>query len=56
VAIEANNFLSLSAPGKKLKICSFLWTYYGYPTATYEGINVEAMRYRCGALLYKRDN
>ena len=56
VAIEAINFLSLSAPGKKLKICSFLWSYYGYPTATYEGINVDAMRYRCGALLYKRDN
>ena len=41
---------------KDMKICSFLWTYYGYPTATYEGVNVEAMRYRCGALIQKRDN
>ena len=56
VAIEADNFVSLSAPGDKKQICSFLWTYYGYPTATYEGVNVEAMRYKCGELLFKRDN
>ena len=43
-------------PEKEMKICSFLWTYYGYPTATYEGVNVEAMRYRCGALIHKNDN
>lgn len=41
---------------EKMKICAFLWSYYGYPTATYEGINVEAMRYRCGEMLAKRDN
>lgn len=40
----------------KMKICSFLWVYYGYPTSTYEGINVEVMRYHCGELLAKRDN
>ena len=37
------------------KICTFLWVYYGYPSSTYEGINVEEMRYRCGACLAKRD-
>lgn len=40
----------------KLHICSFLWTYYGYPTSTYEGINVETMRYRCGRYLRKDDD
>ena len=39
-----------------MKICSFLWTYYGYPTSSYEGVNVEQMRYNCGAALAKRDN
>ena len=43
-------------PGDRMKICSFLWVYYGYPTSTYEGVNVEAMRYRCGSMLAKRDN
>ena len=42
-------------PKEKKRVCSFLWTYYGYPTATYEGINVESSRYRCGALLAKND-
>ncbi len=41
---------------ENMKICSFLWTYYGYPTATYEGVNVETMRYRCGELIRKHDN
>ena len=39
----------------KMKICSFLWVYYGYPTSAYEGVNVEEMRYRCGSMLAKRD-
>lgn len=43
-------------PFEKMKICSFLWVYYGYPTSTYEGVNVEAMRYRCGDMLARRDN
>ena len=45
----------LSAARKEMKICSFLWTYYGYPTASYEGVNVEQMRYNCGRLLARRD-
>jgi amidophosphoribosyltransferase len=40
----------------KLRICSFLWVYYGYPASTYEGINVEESRYRCGAALAQNDN
>ena len=42
-------------PRKEMKICSFLWVYYGYPTSSYEGVNVEEMRYRCGSMLAKRD-
>ena len=45
----------LKQPGDKMKICSFLWVYYGYPTSMYEGVNVEEMRYRCGSMLAKRD-
>ena len=36
-------------------MCSFLWVYYGYPTSSYEGVNVEEMRYKCGSMLAKRD-
>ncbi len=46
---------TLVKPGSTMRICSFLWTYYGYTTSTYEGVNVEEMRYRCGALLAKND-
>lgn len=42
-------------PFDKMKICSFLWVYYGYPTSTYENINVECMRNRCGEILSRRD-
>ncbi|MCR5789335.1 MAG: amidophosphoribosyltransferase [Lachnospiraceae bacterium] len=42
--------------GTAMKICTFLWIYYGYPTSTYEGVNVETMRYSCGRLLAKRDD
>ncbi len=45
----------LAEPQKKLRICSFLWVYYGYPTSSYEGVNVEEMRYKCGSMLAKRD-
>ena len=45
----------LSQANGKLKVCTFLWVYYGYPSSSYEGINVEQMRYRCGACLAKRD-
>ena len=40
----------------EMKMCAFLWVYYGYPTSSYEGINVEQMRYRCGDLMAARDN
>ena len=46
----------LQKPREKMKICSFLWVYYGYPTSTYEGVNVEAMRYTCGKMLARRDH
>jgi amidophosphoribosyltransferase len=42
--------------GENMKICTFLWIYYGYPSSSYEGVNVEQMRYHCGACLAKRDN
>ena len=45
----------LQDPSKNMKICSFLWVYYGYPTSTYEGVNVEDMRNHCGRLLSRRD-
>lgn len=55
VFVTADEVKTLVEPGKKMKICSFLWVYYGYPTASYEGVNVEEMRYRCGSMLAKRD-
>ena len=45
----------LSPARQEMRICSFLWVYYGYPTATYENVNVEEMRYRSGEMLAKRD-
>ncbi len=50
-----NGIQVLQQKKDKMKICTFLWIYYGYPTATYEGVNVETMRYRCGEMLAKRD-
>lgn len=47
---------TLISPGKDMKICTFLWIYYGYPSSSYEGISVEQMRYRCGAKLAERDH
>lgn len=46
----------LSAPNKKMKICTFLWVYYGYPSSSYEGVSVEEMRYNCGRLMACRDS
>lgn len=46
---------TLSPAREEMRICSFLWVYYGYSTSSYEGINVEEMRYRCGSMLAKRD-
>ena len=47
---------TLVQPGKEMKICTFLWIYYGYPSSSYEGISVEQMRYNCGAKLAERDH
>ncbi len=47
---------TLAAPGKKMRICTFLWVYYGYPSSRYEGVSVEKMRYDCGEKLAIRDN
>jgi len=43
-------------PKEEMKICTFLWVYFGYPTSCYEGMNVEKMRCQCGAMLAKRDD
>lgn len=56
VVIDSESARTLVAPGKDMKICAFLWIYYGYPSSTYEGVNVEQMRYRCGQLLARRDH
>ncbi len=56
VVVTPEGVRTLAAPGKDMKICTFLWVYYGYPSSSYEGISVEQMRYNCGALLAERDN
>ncbi len=54
--ITPESVVTLASPNKNMKICAFLWVYYGYPSSSYEGISVEQMRYNCGSLLAKRDN
>ncbi len=56
VRITADGFETVVPPGDQLQICSFLWVYYGYPASSYEGINVETVRNRCGALLARHDD
>jgi len=56
VFFDADKLTTLSAPGTHMKICTFLWVYYGYPSSSYEGISVEQMRYNCGKLLASRDD
>ena len=51
VKITADGYETLSPAGDKMKICGFLWTYYGYPNSNYEGQNVEVMRYRNGEIM-----
>ena len=51
VKITAEGYQTLSPPGDKMKICGFLWTYYGYPNSNYEGKNVEVMRYNNGEIM-----
>lgn len=55
VRLTADGIHQVTAPGPRKQICSFLWVYYGYPSAWYEGINVEDCRYRCGAAMARRD-
>ncbi len=55
VHFDAENITELSPPGKEMKMCSFLWTYYGYPNSIYEGVNVEVMRNRNGRILAQYD-
>lgn len=55
-AITPEGVQTLAAPGKDMKICTFLWVYYGYPSSSYEGMSVEQMRYNCGEKMAERDN
>ena len=51
VRVTKSGFETLAPAGDKMKICAFLWTYYGYPNSNYEGVNVEVMRYRNGEIM-----
>lgn len=55
VSVDCNEVKELSPAGKEMRICSFLWSYYGYPTSSYEGVNVEVMRYRNGEIMAEHD-
>ena len=55
VRLTAEGWETLSPPGEEMRICAFLWTYYGYPNSNYEGKNVELMRYRNGELIAKAE-
>ncbi len=56
VKITADGFEQLAAPGEKMKVCAFMWTYYGYPNSNYEGVNVEQMRCRNGEILAREES
>ena len=55
VRITADGVEQLAAPGDKMKICAFLWSYYGYPNSNYEGMNVELMRCRNGEIMAREE-
>ena len=55
VRVTAEGVEQLVAPGKEMKLCAFLFSYYGYPTSSYEGVNVEAMRYRNGRIMARNE-
>ena len=55
VELSTEKMTQLAEPGNEMKICAFLWSYYGFSTSTYEGINVETMRYRNGAIMAEAD-
>lgn len=56
VFLTADSVETVLPPLDEMKICTFLWVYYGYPTSSYEGTNVEAMRCSCGGMLARRDD
>ncbi len=56
VVLTPEGAQTLIQPGSDMKMCTFLWVYYGYPSSSYEGISVEKMRYHCGTLLAERDH
>ena len=55
VRITPEGYETIAPAGQEMRICSFLWTYYGYPTSTYEGVNVEVMRNRNGEIMARED-
>lgn len=56
IVMNEKGCTTLVSPNKDMKVCTFLWVYYGYPSSSYEGVNVEQMRYNCGAKMAQRDN
>jgi len=56
VFMTADGYEQRRKPGDKMQICAFLWVYYGYPASSYEDINVESVRYRCGCALARNDD
>jgi len=54
--LDEDGIRQVREPGDRMRICAFLWVYYGYPASDYEGINVEATRNRCGAALARKDD
>ncbi|MCK5117710.1 MAG: amidophosphoribosyltransferase [Candidatus Aegiribacteria sp.] len=56
VLLTSEGFERQKAPGEKMRICAFLWVYYGFPASNYEGLNVEDVRNRCGECLARRDS
>lgn len=56
VVMTPESVVTLVKPGTEMKICTFLWVYYGYPSSSYEGLSVEQMRYKCGERLAQRDD
>jgi amidophosphoribosyltransferase len=54
--ITADGYTMLKEPNDKMQVCAFLWVYYGFPTSSYEGINVDECRHRCGEALAKNDD
>ena len=55
VEITPDGVTQLAAPGEKMRICAFLWSYYGYPNSNYEGMNVEVMRCRNGEIMARNE-